>query len=663
MAASYTGKVLTVDLGSGKIEAESVPDEVYERFIGGLGLGAWWLYTRMPAGADPLGSEAILGFVPGLLTGSGSLFTGRWMAVCKSPLTGGWGDANCGGTLAPAIKRCGYDAVFVRGVSEKPAYLEIGNSGAVLRDATALWGLDAIETEAALVAGFADAGGKKRPSVAAIGPAGENRSLISGIVTDGGRIAARSGVGAVMGSKRLKALVVAGSKPIPCADRAAVKANSLAFAKSVHAFPLPPTGLLRLGGVLLRKLPWNLRFDGFLFGAVLGRLGTAGMNRLSVEWGDAPLKNWKGSERDYPARRSRAIDPARVLERQERAYHCYSCPTGCGGLCRVAGRETHKPEYETVLALSGLLLCDDLEAVFRMNDAMNRAGLDTISAGASIAMAIELAESGALPKDALGDLELRWGSAAGAEGLLRLMIAREGLGAVFADGVRQAALRLGPAGGPGAAALEAAVHSGGQELAMHDPRNDPGFALHAAVDPAPGKHTVGCRLYYGMFRLWTRVPGAPKPPLLERKDRAFETGPEAARAAVLSSDFISLFNGAGLCLFGSLYGADRLRFFETLDAATGWRRSPADYLEAGRRIQTLRQLFSLREGIEPKDVVPAARALGRPPKEAGANRGRSVPLEALARGYWEEIGWPEGRPSPATLAGLGLAELEARHGR
>lgn len=657
MPGSATGRVLSVDLTTGRIEAVEVPEEVYRDFLGGMGLGAWWLYTRMPAGADPLGPEAVLGFVPGLLTGSGSLYTGRWMAVCKSPLTGGWGDANCGGFLAPALKRSGYDGVFVSGVSEKPVYLYLGNGKAELRDASALWGLDAVETEERLQAELRKKRPGRRPEVAAIGRAGESLSLIAGIVSDGGRIAARSGVGAVMGSKRLKALVAAGTRPIPCADRDGVRARSAAFARRLpRGLPLPPASVLGQGGALLRKLPLALRFDGFLFGEVLSKWGTAGMNRLSVEWGDSPIRNWSGSEKDYPAAKSRRIDADLVLAAQKRAYHCYSCPTGCGGICEHEGKETHKPEYETILALSGLLLCDDLPAVFRMNERLNRAGMDSISAGACLAMALECAEAGLVPRELPGGLELRWGNAQAVESLLGQMLAREGLGAIFADGVKKAAERLGPA------AAELAIHAGGQELAMHDPRNDPGFALHAAVDPSPGKHTVGCHLYYGMWRLWKRLPGAPRPPLLSRKSEEYEASPLAARKAVLSSALVSLFNAAGLCLFGSLYGVDRLGLFESLDAATGLARSPEDYVEAGLRIQTLRQLFSLREGIDPQSLMPSKRALGLPPKAEGANAGRSVPLPRLVEDYWKEIGWPSGRPSPETLERLGLAGLAAGAG-
>ena len=200
MQKPYMGKILMVDLSNQTMTEEAIPRSVYEQYLSGMGLGAHILYHRMPAGADPLGPENILGFCSGFLTGTGSLFSGRWTLVGKSPLTGTWGDANCGGTFSPAIKRSGYDAIFFKGISAGPVYLYVKNGKTLLKDASDLWGQDAVETEEIL---------KKRhgekAAVAVIGPAGEKISLISGVCTDRGRIAARSGLGAVMGVKKLNA--------------------------------------------------------------------------------------------------------------------------------------------------------------------------------------------------------------------------------------------------------------------------------------------------------------------------------------------------------------------------------------------------------------------------------------------------------------------------
>jgi aldehyde:ferredoxin oxidoreductase len=233
----YTGKILFVDLSTGLIVDEPIPDEVYESLLSGVGLGCYVLHKKIPKGADPLGPDNVLGFVSGLLTGTGSVMTGRWMAVAKSPLTGGWGDANCGGTFSPAIKRCGYDGIFIRGISDKPVYLYVDSHKAELRNATHVWGKDAVEAENILEEECAKKRGK--PKIAVIGTSGEKQSLISGICNDRGRIAARSGLGAVMGSKKLKAVVLAGNGRITCENPELMRTISKEFTDKVKNMTIP----------------------------------------------------------------------------------------------------------------------------------------------------------------------------------------------------------------------------------------------------------------------------------------------------------------------------------------------------------------------------------------------------------------------------------------
>jgi len=645
----YIGKILWVDLGAGECREEALPDSLYEQFLSGLGLAAAVLYRGIPAGADPLGPDNVLGFVSGLLTGTPSLFTGRWMAVGKSPLTGTWGDANCGGRFSPAIKQCGYDGIFVRGISPRPVYLLIDAQGARLQDAAGLWGQDAIETERALRQRH---GGGREPAVACIGPAGERLSLIAGICHDYGRMAARSGLGAVMGAKRLKAVVLKGTRPVQSADPEKMKALSQRARRFYKLnVPLPPGRFMPALGVLLRSLPFTLRMDGLLTTLLYKKWGTISLNQTSVEWGDSPVKNWQGSHLDYPTRVSAGIDPDKIRARELQKYRCYACPLGCGGICSLDGngRETHKPEYETVMSFGGLLLNNDLEAIFAINDRLNRAGMDSISAGSAVAFAMELYEKGRLTPADTGGLDLRWGNAAAVQALVDQMIAREGLGDLLADGVRRAAMRLN------GASPEGAVHAGGQEISMHDPRLDPGYALHASVEPTPGRHTTGAQTYYDMYRLWTRVPGLPRPALFYSKAAKYRASAQNAAAAVANSCYTQLYNAAGLCMFGAFLGADRLPLFDWLNAALGWHKSPVEYMQIGRRIQTLRQMFNLREGIDPRALKIHPRAAGQPPQSAGANRGRSVPVEAMMRAYWQAIGWgDDGRPTAETLRELGL---------
>jgi len=648
MKLGYMGKILMVDLTKRECYEESIPDDVYEHYLSGMGLAVYILYNRIPPGADPLGPDNILGFVSGLLTGTGSLFSGRWMVTGKSPLTGGWGDANCGGNFSPAIKRCGYDGIFFRGISEKPVYLYVKNGQAEFRDASHLWGQDTVETEAGL---SKECGSRAR--VAVIGPSGENLSLISGICNDRGRMAARSGMGAVMGSKLLKAVVLDGQKRIFVHNRETIKQLSRRCNQWVQFQPpFLPGPMAAYVGTLMRILPVQMAMDGLLYKIMLKKWGTGSMNQMSVEMGDAPIKNWSGSSADWGIEASSSVNPDAIKRSEKTKYHCYACPLGCGGICSTTGKfsETHKPEYESVLALGGLCMNRDAESIFYLNELLNRAGMDTISAGTTAAFAIECYESGILTKEDTDGLELTWGNTPALVSLIEKMIRREGIGDKLADGSKTAAWSIGRG------AERCAMHIGGQELAMHDGRNDPGFNLHYAVEPTPGRHTLGSQLYYEMFQLWKKVKGLPRARLVYHKNRKYQPDDEKALMAAACSKFMNVVNGAGVCLFGTFLGAKKIPVFEWINAATGWRRTPEEYMEIGARIQTLKQLFNIRHGIDPQSRKVSDRALGKPPQTAGANKGRFVNADSMIAGYWAQFAWsPEtGRPTAECLKRLGI---------
>lgn len=648
MIKGVTGKILWVDLSAGTCVEERVPEEVYEHYLAGIGLAAYYLYKRIPVGADPLGPENVLAFVPGLLTGTGSMMTGRWMVAGKSPLTQTWGDANCGGTFAPTIKQCGYDGIFFVGKSEKPVYLSVSAVGIELKDASELWGKDTRETEALIQA----AAEKRKPQVVCIGPAGEKLSLIAGVSNDQGRMAARSGLGAVMGSKKLKAIALNGTQRIEAADREQMKALTQGFMKHAKFKPNLPSGkFMRFLGKMMAFLPLAMRQDGMLYKIMLQKWGTISMNEFSIVTGDAPIKNWAGSDKDFTGKLSASINPDVIRELELKRYHCYSCPIGCGGYCRMSdGGETHKPEYETILALGGLLMNRDLDSLMVMNEKLNRAGMDSISAGGTVAMAIEAFENGKLTLEDTGGIELRWGNAAAAEALIDLMIERRGLGDILADGAKAAAEKLNKA------CEEYAIHAGGQEPAMHDGRADPGFALHYAVEPTPGRHTIGSILYYEMFQMWRKSQKVPKPsPIFYPKKWKYRGDKNNAGIAVANSKMKMIMDGAGLCLFGAFIGVHRLPIFEWLNAATGWNKTPDDYLDMGRNIQTLRQAFNQKHGAPLRHEM-SNRLIGKPPLREGANKGWSVPIEELVPLYWQGMGWnpDNGRVAEADVALEGL---------
>ena len=657
---SFAGKILTIDLTTGASETRQIPEAVYEAVLAGKGLEAWYLYAHIPAGADPLGPENILGFAAGALCGSGSFLTGRWTVACKSPLTGGWGDANCGGLFAPAIKQCGYDAIFISGVAPKPVYLFCDGKTIELRDASAYWGLDATEAEKALHRDL-DPVCRKKPCVACIGQAGERLSLISGICNEGGRIAARSGVGAVMGSKKLKALVLAGTRPMGCADLEAVKAISRELGRKLLKMTMP-SGLgvfLGVGGRLMGHLPY-LPMDGSLTSLMFKEWGTQGNTSLAITSGDGPIKNWGGTPKD--ARLMSAVyNPERINRIEAAKYHCYSCPLGCGGRLNIRGRqyvtfdETHKPEYETIQAFGALLLNRDLDAVYEINELLNRAGMDTISAGNTVAWAIECYENGILTKEQTDGLELTWGNTEAILTLVRKMIDRKGFGDALADGVKRASDRFG--------GREYAMHVGGQEPGMHDARNDPQLGVHYVAEPAPGKHTVGMGIEYGAMSLCDICSWAPPAKLHPKKDDLEDTE-TMALISKANACYTMLVDGAGGCYYGQMMGVHMWKLVDYLNAAEGWQYDGDHYMEIGERIQTLRQLFNVKQGIDPAAISLPRRMAGDPPLPDGPLKGVRLNNRAQVSAHWKAFGWDErtGVPLPETVARLGIDDLLALEG-
>lgn len=654
----FTGKILLVDLSSGKIEEQNIPNEIYENLLSGVGLGAYVLYNAIPRGADPLGPDNVLGFVSGLLTGTGSLMTGRWLAVCKSPLTGGWGDANCGGTLSPAIKQCGYDGIFFKGIAEKPTYLYVDNKGAQLRDASHIWGKDAVEAEDLLAE---ECKGNKTPQIAVIGTAGENVSLISGISNDHGRMAARSGVGAVMGSKMLKGVVLAGTKPIKCANPDAMKMMSKEFADKIRKQNLPKFvsgGLLAPVGILMGKMKNVAPLDGIMTVGILKKWGTNFNNTLGVTNGDSPLKNWGGSVVDYKMSKYKKINPDLIRKKEYKKYHCYSCPVGCGGICEIKDitkgqfSHTHKPEYETVCAFGGLLLNDDLNAILYINELLNRAGMDTISVGNTVAFAIECYENGLLTKDDTDGLELNWGNSQAIIELTKKMINREGIGELLADGSKCAAERIGKG------SEKYAIHAGGQEPGMHDPRYDPPVGVHYSADPTPGRHTIGSALYYNTTQLWQEVSWAPKVKKYKKTEEYLASDEEALKS-VAGACYKQLLDGVGGCLFAMTFGIQHWNIMKMLNAATEWNKTADEYMEIGMKMQTIRQMFNIKHGINPINNIMHKKIAGYPLLKNGPLKDRSFNIDEMVELYWKHFGWDQktGVPKEKTIKSLGLDNI------
>ena len=607
-----TGKILLVDLTSQTTKIEEPADELYLKFLGGYGLGAYYLYKMQRPGVDPLGPENTLGFFTGLMTGTAGITTNRYIVVAKSPKTGGWGDANSGGTFGPAMKTAGFDGILFTGQSDRPVYLAVSQGKAELLPADELWGLDTTETEDRLIETHGpDA------HTACIGPAGERMSLLSCIINDRGRAAGRSGLGAVMGSKRLKAVVLLdGIKEVPVADPDGMK------------------DAMRRHRDFLKEQPrWK----------VMRQYGTCGSMAGLAMKGDSPTKNWSGTaEIDFPT--VDRISDDRVIALEHKKYACWRCPMACGGLTRVEEgpfpSDGHKPEYETLGVFGSMCLNDNLESIVLCNDLCNRAGLDTIGTGGTVAFAIECFENGLIDANDTGGLELRWGNAEAIVELTRAIGRREGFGEVLADGVMRAAERIGKG------ADQYAIHVGGEELPMHDPRRVPSAATTYKMDATPGRHT--------QVSTWISELGAGPPELVEQPQPQHHY-PGKGEMHARMNNFFHVGQSAGMCMFILLtLRPDGL--CDSLSHVTGTKFTLDDVLTTGRRIATLRTAFNLREGIRNIDIKVPDRVLGIPPLPKGPTAGCSVELDIQVEDYLRAMGWDTktGIPTQETLKQLGL---------
>jgi aldehyde:ferredoxin oxidoreductase len=638
------GKLLNVNLTTGSIEEESLDEELCRDYIGGYGLGAKLLYDRIPVGADPLGPDNVLALLTGPLTGTPAVIGSRFVAMAKSPKTsGGLGDANCGGFFGPYLKFAGYDGVLFSGIASKPVYLLIDEGKAELRDASDLWGLGVSPMEDILK----ERHGKKA-EVCSIGPAGEMMALTAAIMNDKERAAGRSGLAAVMGSKKLKAVVVKGKMKVPMHDE---------------------QGIRTLRKRLLKEA------DGFF--DTLHDEGTAGITHDSALSGDSPVKNWGGAGTvDFPSERATKITGSTIVERDSyKAYACWGCPIACGGkMKQTDGKYSldlndgvgHKPEYETLCMFGTNLLNDDLDSIVKLNEICNNLGLDTISVGATIGYVIECYENGLLSKEDTDGLEMTWGNAEAIVAMTEKMGKREGFGDLLADGIRVAWEKLDQIG------TEYAVHVDGEEVPAHDPKYTPGLATTYLLAATPGRHTQGGEL---LEPVGTDLPGGflgqerrvgygellgPVGIDLSDKDKYEYTGWAETHRMLVA--IMEVCNAAGLCMFGYLsYPIQAIP--EQLETVTGWEFDMDEMLKTGMRIFTMRHAFNLREGINPLKRNIPGRLIGEPPLTEGNVKGVTVDHQTLAREFLELVGWDTDTtvPSVESLQDLGMDFLIARH--
>ncbi len=584
----YLGKLLRVDLNQSRLWDEALNEDYARNYVGGSGLAARYLYDMLDANTDPLGPENPLFFLTGPLVGTSMTSAGRYSVCARSPLTGIWGEANSGGFFGPELRYAGYDGVLITGKAEQPVWLSIVDGQAALHTAGDLWGSDIYATQTRL----REALGDPKVRVACIGLAGENLVKLAGIANDHGRFAARTGLGAVMGSKNLKAIAARGTGKVPLyapEEFRAVTNQILALYK--EDFPAQS----------------------------LRAYGTSGYVNLSHMLGDLPIRYFQLGEY-APADNLSGVDLAEKYLTRNTA--CHKCVIACGRETRSPTYNDSKvdgPEYETVGALGSLLMIFDLEAVIHAGHLCNLYGMDIISMGVTIGLACELFERGLLTTADTGGLEIRYGDAETVFRLIELTARCEGFGAVLAEGNAALAERAG------VPELSATVNR--LEVPMHEPRAYLGMAVTYALSPRGACHMEG-----DMFSLDLGQSNIEEVGLEpgDRYDNTIEKGRTAARLQA----WRNLYNSLTLCQFENP-GVRPL--LAAINAATGWGLEAEDLMTLGKRIVNIKRLMNFKLGLtKANDRLPDL--LLKPLKEGGA-AGYVPDIPTLLAGAYAEFGW------------------------
>lgn len=606
----YAGKVLNVNLERKETSSIQLDEKIARLFLGGGGISAK-LMEKMDWSVDPFNPQNLLIFSLGPLTGVPAPFCSRYVVSAKSPLTNLWGEAHASGYWGPELKFAGWDAIIVEGRSEKPVYLLIQDEKVEICDAIEIWGKDTFETEECLQKSL----GGKGIRIASIGPAGEKKSRIASIINDHGRVAARSGMGGVMGSKNLKAIAIQGSERPHLAKPEEFKTYVKELTQIILKAPARET---------LRKY------------------GTDGGMMAFHETGDVPIKNWRlGKWEDGCYKVSGYYMTENILKD---IYACRMCPIGCGRIVEIKegpyAMSGKGPEFETAAGFGPLCMNDNIEVVAKANDICNRYGMDTISTSMAIALAMECFEKGLITERDTDGIDLTWGSGEAIIKMVEKMGRREGFGEVLADGSLRAAKQIGKG------SEDFAIHVKGQELALHDPRAFFSWAVAYAT-----AHRGACHILAPTY--WIER-GLTFPELgYEKQLDRFEVEGKGVWVKVFQ-DFCEVLESLVMCKF-SLYGNVRANHvLDLINLTTGWDMDLKEMLQIGERGFNLKRMINVRLGVTAKDDTLPKRLLTEPTMEGGA-QGRIPPLDPMLKEYYFERGWDEnGIPTELTLKKLGL---------
>ena len=615
MSYGMMGKLLKIDLNDGTIRTQETREEDFRKYLGASGVAGKMLLEEYDEKVEPLAEEAPMIFMAGLLTGTMVPASAKSSVVAKSPLTGIWNEATVGGHWGTQMKNCGLDGFVLTGKASKPVYLWIHEEGVEIRSAEHLLGKDIFETSEAIKDET-----NSKAQVAAIGPSGEAGSFLAGIMMGGHetRAAGRGGLGAVLGSKNVKAIAVDKGKQKPqIKDPESLKAHLKEFrpvlqenAKGLHDY------------------------------------GTAGGVQGVEANGDLPIRNWTlGSYEEGAAKTCGQYMEERGITVSH--HTCFGCPIRCGKDARVdigpfKGSVGHGPEYETCAAFGANILNDDIEYLVAVNDMCNRYGIDTIETGNTVAMAMECFEQGVVTADDLDGIQLTWGNGpAMLEFVEKIAHLKGNAGKLFGHGVKAAADQLG------GLAVEFAVHVKGMSVAYHDPRAFTSMAANYATANRGGCHLEALTYFSESGAYPPSIIGFDKP--VEK-----HSDENKAALAIAMQDLMNSFNALGLCKFlirGRTSPEDILHW---INAVTGWDMTREELIRAGERLHNMKRVYNNKLGISRKDDQLPPR-LAYHDRKTGASAGILPNMAKILTEYYDIRGWSdEGIPSEDKLKTLEL---------
>ena len=612
LKGGYWGKILWVDLSSEETSVGTFDDSLARKYLGGVGLATRIIYERVTQNTNPLGPGNVLVFATGPYQATNIASSGRCSVAAKSPLTGYWGESNGGSHIGPELKRAGFDAVAITGRAKRPVYLWINDGRVEIRDGSKFWGLETAEAVDALK----EAVGDTRAAVSSIGPAGENLVKYACIVNDKHGFFGRCGLGAVMGSKNLKALVVRGTLKPPVANPDKLKDIYTAVLKKVKAADFTKDNAK--DGQAMATVPRE-------------------------ENGLLPMKNW-GQDR-WP-QVSKIGTPRFTEELQIKGWACPYCVMGCHR--RITNprykSETSGPEYETLAMIGADLLIDDLGAVVTANDLCNRYGMDTIELGGVLGWAFECYEHGLITKEDTDGVELKWGSGKALVKMTEKIAKREGIGDLLAEGLRACVERI-------PASKLYSVEAMGQAVAAHDPR---AFFAETITTIASTRGSCHIHGFAEAMELGVLLPELGISQSIDKFDAT-----KKGYVGAIYQDIQQFWNSLTWCFFYFFSDVTLADQINILNAITGWDVTPKEAQKIGERIVCLQQIFNLENGLVPEKENVMPERLTVPHKEGGA-AGQVPPWRAILKEYWETKGWVNGIPTRAKIKELGLHGLESK---